>query len=199
MVNKYYGQTFEEWLEEMLIIPSQSVLPVLWAFGRETTFGRNSKRGRMNLESSTIIVAKYLTNDLKKCWQNRLKVCFQCFVPSVEKPLLAGIGSVEEWICNYCGQTFDEWFEEMLTTPSLSVLPVLCAFGRETTFGRNSKRGRMNFERSTIIVTTNLKKCWQNCLKVCFKCSVSSTQKPLLGNPLFLPQIFQMEKTHQRN
>ena len=33
---------------------------------------------------------------LMKCWQNRLKVCFECSVPSVQKPLLAENGSSEE-------------------------------------------------------------------------------------------------------
>ena len=52
------------------------------------------------LKWSTSFAAKILENDMKKCWQNRLKVRFQCSVPSAKKPLLAGTWSLEEWIWN---------------------------------------------------------------------------------------------------
>ena len=79
----------------MLTKPSQSVLRVLCAFGTETTFRRNLKFRSMQMDWSTLIVAKILKNDLKKCGQNGPKVCFECSMPSVQKPLLAEIGSSE--------------------------------------------------------------------------------------------------------
>ena len=170
----------------------------------------------MKLEWSTFIVAKFLNNDAKKCWQNLSKVRLQCSMPLVYKSLLARIRSFEEWNWNgqhlllpnfwtmtrrnaditfskrgssalclgyrnhfwpelgarkngigmvniyYC-QIFEEWFEEMLTKPSQSVLRVLCAFGTETTFRRNWKLGSMKMEWSTFIVArildNDLKKC----------------------------------------
>ena len=39
---------------------------------------------------------------MKKCWQNLLKVRIQCFMPSVQRPRVAGIRSLEEW--NWNGQ-----------------------------------------------------------------------------------------------
>ena len=77
--------------------PSQSVVSVLWAFSTETTFRRNLNIGSMNLDWWALIVAKVLKNDLKKCWQNRLKVRFECSMPSVQKPLFADTSSFEAW------------------------------------------------------------------------------------------------------
>ena len=51
----------------MLTKPSQSEASVLYAFGAETTFGWNLKLGRLKLDWSTCIVAKFLENELKKC------------------------------------------------------------------------------------------------------------------------------------
>ena len=56
----------------------------------------------MKLEWWTFIVAKFLNNDAKKCWQNLLKVWFQCSLPSAQKPRVAAIRSLEEW--NWEGQ-----------------------------------------------------------------------------------------------
>ena len=41
MVNMYCFENFAQSCEEMLTKPSQSVVSVLYAFGKETTFGRN--------------------------------------------------------------------------------------------------------------------------------------------------------------
>ena len=49
----------------MLTKPSQSEAPVLYAFGKETTFSMNLELGRMKLEWSAFIIAKFLENDLK--------------------------------------------------------------------------------------------------------------------------------------
>ena len=54
----------------------------------------------MILEGSKYIVAKILNHDAKKCWQNLLKAWFRCSMPSAQKPLLAGIRNLEEWIWN---------------------------------------------------------------------------------------------------
>ena len=51
----------------MLTKPSQSEVPVLYAFGTETTFCLKLKFGRLKLDWSTFIVAKFLDNELKKC------------------------------------------------------------------------------------------------------------------------------------
>ena len=40
-INIYCFQKFGQWCEEMLTKPSQSLVSVLYAFGTETTFGRN--------------------------------------------------------------------------------------------------------------------------------------------------------------
>ena len=110
---------------------SQSVFRVLYAFGTEASSRRNWKLGRMKMEWWTFIFAKFLNNDLKKCWQNRLKACFECSVPSVQKPLFAGTWSSEAW--KSIGQHLflpNFWrmiFEEMLTKPSQKwALSALC-------------------------------------------------------------------------
>ena len=79
---------------------SQSVFRVLYAFGTETSSRANWKLGSMKMEWSTFIIAKILKNHVKKCWQNLLKVCFECSVPSVQKPLFAGTWSSEAWKWN---------------------------------------------------------------------------------------------------
>ena len=45
----------------------KSRFPRRYAFGTETTFGRNYKIEVLKLEWSTFIVAKFLNNDVKKC------------------------------------------------------------------------------------------------------------------------------------
>ena len=81
----------------MLTKRSKSVFRVLYAFGTETSSRRNWKLGSKKMEWSTFIIAKFLKNSSKKCWQNGPKVCFECFMPSAQKPLLAEIGSSEAW------------------------------------------------------------------------------------------------------
>ena len=112
VVNIYCWQNFEEWFDEMLTEPSQSVLRVLCAFGAETTFFRNLKFRSMQMGWSTFIVAKFLKNDLKKSWQNGRKVCFECSMRSAQKPLLAEIGSWlnSSWTLKFSNYTLSSFF-----------------------------------------------------------------------------------------
>ena len=71
-----------------------------------------------------------------------------------------------------CCQTFDEEFEEMLTKPTQSEVPVIHAFGTNATFGQNVKMEDWNLDWSrgllVKILEKDWKKCWQNPLKVRF-------------------------------
>ena len=80
----------------MLTKLPQSESSVLYAFGTEATFRWNLKPGRLKLDWSTFIVAKFLKNEMKKCSQNLPKASLQCSMPLAQKTLLAGICSLED-------------------------------------------------------------------------------------------------------
>ena len=116
----------------MLTKPSQSVLRVLCAFGTETTFRWNLKLGRIKMHSSTFVLAKILNNNLKRYWQSRPKLCFECSVPSVQKPLSQELevwkhenGMVNTHCCQNVGEQLEESFEKMWSKRFHSDVPVL--------------------------------------------------------------------------
>ena len=119
---------------------SQSVFRVLYAFGTEASSRRNWKLGRMKREWWTFIFAKFLNNGLKKSWQNRLRACFECSVPSVQKPLFTGTWSFEA--CKWTDQhLLLRDFRIMVSRNADKTVPKCAssarAFGTETTFRRN--------------------------------------------------------------